>query len=290
MTSRLLALFAAILLGACARPGSIPPVDAAVSGAPDDLPATAPLAAEEAAVADQPLPTTVAASAGFVASPVAAAVEALTSTAPPLPAPDSRSAACRRAASSLIIRWEVSSEDWYDQALRFPIWPGGASGVTWGIGYDGGQQASVVIADDWQDHAQAARLATTAGIVGTPAREALPRYRDIATAYGYAGQVFEDRSLIEYERRTRRAFEDGFDQLRSNACAAMVSLVYNRGATMTGDSRLEMRVLRDECIPVQDYACMARELRSMKRIWRGTVNERGLTARREAEAILVETP
>lgn len=290
MTSRLLALLAAILLGACARPGAIPPVDAAVSGAPDDLPATAPLAAEEAAVADQPLPTTVAASAGFVASPVAAAVEALTSTAPPLPAPDSRSAACRRAASSLIIRWEVSSEDWYDQALRFPIWPGGASGVTWGIGYDGGQQASVVIADDWQEHAQAARLATTAGIVGTPAREALPRYRDIATAYRYAGQVFEDRSLIEHERRTRRAFEDGFDQLRPNACAAMISLIYNRGAAMTGDSRREMRALRDVCIPVQDYACMARELRSMKRIWRGTVNERGLTARREAEALLVETP
>lgn len=290
MTRRALVLLAAILLGACARPEAIPPVDSPVAGAPAGLPATAPLAAEEAAVSGQPLPTAVEAVAGVVASPVAAAVEALTRTAPPLPAPDSRSAACRRAASSLIIRWEVSSEAWYDQALRFPIWPGGASGVTWGIGYDGGHQASVVIADDWQEHAQAARLATTAGIVGTPAREALPRYRDIATAYKYAGQVFEDRSLIDHERRTRRAFEDGFGHLRPNACAAMVSLIFNRGASMTGDSRREMRALRDVCIPVQDYACMARELRSMKRIWRGTVNERGLTARREAEAILVETP
>lgn len=290
MTRRAVALLAAILLGACARPGAIPPVDAAVAGAPADLPASAPLAAEQAAVAGQLLPTAVAAGAGVVASPVAAAVDSLTRTAPPLPTTDSRSASCRRAASSLIIRWEVSSEAWYDQALRFPIWPGGASGVTWGIGYDGGHQASIVIADDWQEHAQAARLATTAGIVGTPAREALPRYRDIATAYRYAGQVFEDRSLIEYERRTRRLFIDGFDELRPNACAAMVSLVYNRGDSTIGDSRREMRVLRDDCIPVQDYACMARELRSMKRIWRGTVNERGLTARREAEALLVETP
>jgi hypothetical protein len=293
MNRRVVVLLAAALLGACARPAPIPAVDAPVAGAPADLPATAPLAVEEAVVADQPLPEAVEASAEVVAAPVAAAIEALTpATADPPPPPvlDDRSAACRRAAASLIIRWEVSSEARYNRALQFPIWPGGASGVTWGIGYDGGHQPSTVIADDWQAHAQAARLATTAGIRGASAKSVLPRYRDIPTAYGYASQVFEDRSLIEYERRTRRAFGDGFDALRPNACAAMVSLVYNRGAAMTGDSRREMRALRDDCISEQDYSCMAKQLRSMKRLWRGTVNENGLSARREAEALLVETP
>lgn len=293
MSRRVVVLAAALLLAACARPAAIPPVDETATGAPDPLPATAPLAAEQEVVADQPLPAAVEAVADAVQTPVVAAVEALEALTPvadvPAPAND-REAACRRAAASLIIRWEVTSESWYNRRLQFPIWPGGASGVTWGIGYDGGHQTRTVIVDDWQAHAQRERLATTAGITGTRASAALPPYRDIGTAFGYASQVFEDRSLVEYERRSRRAFGPGFDALRPNACAAMVSLVYNRGAAMTGDSRREMRALRDDCMPSQDYSCMAAQLRSMKRLWRGTVNENGLSARREAEALLVETP
>ena len=137
---------------------------------------------------------------------------------------------------------------------------------------------------------QVDRLGQTAGITGRSAQSALPRFRDIATSFDHASRVFEDRSLVEYERRTERAFRSGFTELRPNACGALISLVYNRGAAMTGDSRREMRNLRDNCIPKQDYACIASEIRSMKRLWRGTVNENGLSARREAEAILVETP
>ena len=293
MSRRVVVLAAALLLGACARPAAIPPVDDTAAGAPAPLPATAPLAAEEAAVAEQPLPSVVETVADAVQTPIVAAVEALeavTPTVAPPAAPEGREAACRRAAAALIIRWEVTSESWYNRRLQFPIWPGGASGVTWGIGYDGGHQTRAVIVDDWQAHAQRDRLGGTAGITGTRANTVLPGYRDIGTAFDYASQVFEDRSLVEYERRSRRAFGAGFDALRPNACAAMVSLVYNRGAAMTGDSRREMRALRDDCIPTQDYACMARQLRAMERLWRGTVNYNGLSARREAEALLVETP
>lgn len=280
-----LVLAALLALTACER---VPPVEA-----PPDLPATAPIPAEERAVAEQPLPQAVESASAVIKTPVADAIAALDGLSPPAdpPAPvDARSAACRRAAASLIIRWEVSSEAWYTRRLQFPIWPGGASGVTWGIGYDGGHQTARVVLEDWQAHDHRDRLGQTAGLTGAKAKAALQAYRDISTAYGYASQVFEDRSLVEYERRTERAFRDGFDQLRPNACAALVSTVYNRGAAMAGDSRREMRALRDGCVPSQDYACMARELRSMSRLWRGTVNENGLTARREAEARLVETP
>jgi GH24 family phage-related lysozyme (muramidase) len=78
--------------------------------------------------------------------------------------------------------------------------------------------------------------------------------------------------------------------LRPNACGAILSLVYNRGTSTVGDSRREMKVLQKQCIPNTDYACIAEQIRSMTRLWRGTVNENGLTARREAEAILAETP
>lgn len=284
---RALLLLALAALSGCDRPPAVETPEVPATGV------TAPAVAQEAVVADQPLPEAAEAASSVVQEPVAAAIEALeplTPAAAPPPPVDDRSAACRRAAASLIIRWEVTSQARYNRALRFPVWPGGASGVTWGIGYDGGHQTRSVIADDWQAHAARDRLAQTAGLTGGPAKAALPAYRDIETAYDYAAEVFEGRSLVEYERRTDRAFRSGFADLRPNACAALVSLVYNRGAAMTGDNRREMRNIRDQCVPAQDYACIAREIRSMSRLWRGTVNEKGLTARRESEALLAETP
>ena len=279
------ALFLSALAPGCSRPAPIASVEldsarlSAETGTPA-APAPTPLATAVEATPD-------------VQAPVMAAIEAVQTVvepAPPLGPVDSRSAACRRAAAALIVRWEVTSERRYTRALRYPVWPGGASGVTWGIGYDGGHQTAAVIADDWAAHLARERLAQTAGLTGGRAKSVLPRYRDIDTPYGYAVTIFEERSLVEYERRTARAFREGFGGLRPNACAALVSLVYNRGAAMTGDSRREMRVLRDDCVPAQNYGCIAAEIRSMKRLWIGTPNERGLSARRESEAVLAETP
>lgn len=287
MKTRLYALLAALLLAGCSGPASVPAVDQTAASAPDALPAAAPIPVEEAAVAAQPLPQAVEAVADAVSTPLLAAQEAVETLTPTLPPPEAANAACRRAAAALIIRWEVSSPAFYRQRLEKPIWPGGASGVTWGIGYDGGHQTRATIVDDWHEHAAVERLGSTAGITGQQARAILSQYRDIPTAFEYASRVFEERSLIEYERRAERAFRTDFAAMKPGACAALVSLVYNRGASMTGDSRREMRNIRDQCLP-NDHACTAAELRSMKRLWRGTVNENGLSARREAEAQLAE--
>ena len=290
MSARVVVLAAALLLGACARPAAVPPVDQTAASAPDALPAATPIPVEEAAVAAQPLPRAVETVADAVSTPLLAAQEAVETLTPTLPPPEAANAACRRAAAALTLRWEVTSPAFYRKRLELPIWPGGASGVTWGIGYDGAHATAATIRDDWHAHGQVERLASTTGISGTRARDVLPRDRDIVTPFEHAADVFENRSLIEYERRAERAFRNGFVDLRPGACSALVSLIYNRGASMTGDSRREMRALRDGCIPKQDYSCIARELRSMCRLWRGTVNEKGLCARREAEALLAESP
>ena len=288
MIRRAVVLAAVLALAACERPAAIPPVDDTVPGVPESLPAVAPIPLEEAVVADQPLPQAVEAASGIVAEPLQAAQEAIADLTPTIPPPEARNAACRRAAASLIVRWEVSSPAYYERRLQGVIWPGGASGATWGIGFDGGHQTRKVIADDWHAHESLDRLLTTAGVTGTRARDALPQYRGILTDYDYAYERFETRALVEYERRAERAFGADFAAMRPGACAALTSLVYNRGASMTGDSRREMKNIRDQCVPSLDYACMARELRAMCRIWRGTVNENGLCARREAEAQLAE--
>jgi GH24 family phage-related lysozyme (muramidase) len=75
--------------------------------------------------------------------------------------------------------------------------------------------------------------------------------------------------------------------LHPNAYGAIVSLVFNRGTSLVGDKRLEMRNIR-VLVPKKDYSKIAQEFRSMKRLWKGK-NLNGLIERREAEAKLVET-
>lgn len=197
---------------------------------------------------------------------------------------------CRDLAADLMVRWEVTSVARYNRALRWPVWPGGASGVTWGVGYDGGHQVPRVIADDWAAHTAVDRLTGTAGLTGGAAKAALPRFRDIDTPYSLAYQVFRERSLIEYERKAARAFRVALADLPPGVCAALTSLVYNRGTSMSGDSRREMKTIRDRCLPNHDYSCVAGQIRAMSRLWVGTPNEVGLRNRRNDEARYAEMP
>lgn len=120
-------------------------------------------------------------------------------------------------------------------------------------------------------------------LIGSAARDVLPKFKDIRTEWDYALEVFSDRSLDQYERIAERSFEVDMRELDPGVCAALVSLVYNRGGGMTGDSRREMRAIRDQCLP-SDSSCVAVQIRSMCRLWKNTVNEKGLCARRGMEA------
>lgn len=276
-----LALLLALALAACQPVAAPAPVV--------QMPATATDAAVAQAVQDAPLPAQVADVTGSIVEPVQDAIAAVTDVLPPSPPPPPVEPRVAAPAAVLIARWEVGTPNQYRKKYSRPIWPKGQSGVTWCIGYDGGHQVKVVIEDDWREHPNVVDLATTAGITGERAGAIVSRYQGIVTAYEYCLDVFTERSLVEYERRTRRAFGPGYDALRPLARGALVSLVYNRGAAMVGKSRREMREIRDDCIPSVNYACIARKIRDMERLWIGTKIESGMIARREAEATLVET-
>lgn len=286
--NRLLAILLALgLLAGCKDPPEVPAVDDTVASAPADLPAAAPRRAEQAAVAEQPLPEAVVAAVEVAAEPLADAQEAVAAFVEPEPAPPVQNASCAAVAAELIVRWEITSPAYYDKRLRWPIWPKGSSGITWCVGYDGGHQTRNVILDDWEGHTERDRLANTAGIRGAIAGKMLPTFRDIETDYPHCVVVFETRTLVEYERLAKRTFGKNFELLDPYGCGALVSLVYNRGGSKTGDSRREIKHIADVCLEgAPDYNCIAADLRSMKRLWRGTVNERGLSARREAEALV----
>ena len=164
-------------------------------------------------------------------------------------------------------------------------WPGESSGITIGIGYDLGYQGN--FENDWADYLpqeQIDRLKTVLGLTGADAKARAPEFKDIRIKRSDSEAVFENVTLPEYTNETRGAFS-GFDDLPLDAQGALVSLVYNRGASMSGDRRTEMRVIRD-LVPKQDLQGIADQIRAMKRLW---LNTRGLQRRRDAEADLVES-
>jgi GH24 family phage-related lysozyme (muramidase) len=195
---------------------------------------------------------------------------------------------CTRAVD-LIVSFEIGSPELYQRKYRNPIWPGAASGATIGIGYDLGHQAPDVIAIDWQAHPHKVRLVTASGVTGPLARDLVRKLADVSVEYGYAREVFDQTSVVEHFRAARRAFGAPFAQAHPCLRGALTSLVFNRGASMNGPARAEMRTIRDVCLPAQDRSCVAREIRAMTRLWKGSAIERGMQRRRDAEADLAET-
>lgn len=189
---------------------------------------------------------------------------------------------------SLIVRWEISSPEIYTQKYERPVWPGGASGATIGIGDDLGHQTPYTIGASWAEHSHLDRLLPAAGVIGQPAKQLVSTMRDVRTPFPLAQQVFASATLPRYHGLTRRTFAKGWDALIPAAQDSLVSTVYNRGASMAGARRAEMRVLRDTCVPAADYSCMAQQYRSMCRLWKGTPNGVGLCARYEDTARMVE--
>ena len=253
--------------------------------------ATPPVATTPAPVADrvaaaiEDAQATVAA----VGVPAGHALTDMVQATVPAPALDeSRPVLVSPAAVAHIIRWEVTSEARYRRALQSPIWPGGASGITWGIGYDGGHQSTRTILRDWQGHPHAGRLASTSGITGERARAVLPQFRDIVVEFEDAIRVFISASVPVYHAATVRAYGDILLQQPQGVIDALFGNTYNRGGSMVGSRNTEKRAIRDDCLPRFDTACTARQLRLQCRLWDGTPNGPGLCGRRESEAQLVE--
>jgi GH24 family phage-related lysozyme (muramidase) len=73
--------------------------------------------------------------------------------------------------------------------------------------------------------------------------------------------------------------------LPGDCAAALVSLVFNRGASLTGERRTEMARIQ-ELLRAGDVAKIPAQLRAMTRLW-PTV--KGLRRRREEEAALFES-
>lgn len=190
-----------------------------------------------------------------------------------------------------IVNSETSGRAVYEKRYRRPIRPGGASGITVGIGYDCGYSGAATIRADWNGKiapAMVAALVSVAGLTGAAAQRELGRVRPLVLIEWHAAiAVFCETSLPKYLAMTRKALPN-FDALPPTCQGVLTSLVYNRGDSFSkqGARYQEMRAIKTHMI-ARAFDCIPAELRKMKRLW--TVPAmRGVALRREREARLFE--
>ncbi|HEY0236562.1 MAG TPA: pesticin C-terminus-like muramidase [Afipia sp.] len=195
-----------------------------------------------------------------------------------------------QSAFDLIVNSEVSSRAIYERDYRRPERPGGASGITVGIGYDCGYASAAVIRGDWLDkipEAMVTVLCSVAGLKGQAAQNRLASVRGkIDVPWGAALDVFSNVSIPKYLRSCHAL--PHFDELSPDCKGVLLSLVYNRGASFSqaGPRYLEMRNIK-ALMAARKFAAIPSELRKMKRLWT-TPSVRGVAIRREQEARLFE--
>ena len=187
----------------------------------------------------------------------------------------------------LIVKYEISSKNYYKKFLSHPVWPGGSSGITIGIGYDLGYNTAGRIIKDWQgkiDFENLQKLLKISGKKGKAAEQSFHGVRDIFIPLESAKKVFYESSLPRYAAKTRKIYPE-VENLFPDAQAGLLSLIYNRGAAMKGSRRREMAAIKS-LVPDMDYQGIAAQIKAMKRLWEGTGLD-GLLKRRDSEAELV---
>jgi hypothetical protein len=192
---------------------------------------------------------------------------------------------------NLLLKYEVGGgRNYYEKYLSKFTWPGGASGPTIGIGIDCAYYSDNELDNIFKFLKEEERelIKKSAGKTSDKGKEYTKKLRaaGITVSWDKALEIFQDFTWGKFTKLAEKTFP-GLSELCPDAYGAIVSLVFNRGTSLIGEKRLEMRNIK-VLIPKKDYKKIAEELRHMKRIWRGK-NLDGLIERREAEASLVES-
>jgi hypothetical protein len=196
-------------------------------------------------------------------------------------------------ARDLIVAEEVSSKAVYNKRYRHPEWPGGASGITIGIGYDvgAGVKNKTQLHKDWDGRiptAMVTALEPFIGVTGTRARNLLPRVRpEVDVPWDAAISVFDNVDVPRWYKLCKKALPN-FEALSPLCKGTLVSLAYNRGISFSKRGRryAEMRNIR-ALMAKKDFGKIPAEFRKMRRLWTNKSN-RGVALRREHEARLFE--
>jgi hypothetical protein len=190
----------------------------------------------------------------------------------------------------LLLQYEVGGgKAYYEKYLSKFTWPGGASGPTIAIGVDCAYYTETELAKifSFLPKEQINQIQEAAGKTGEKGKEYAKKLRSagIVVNWEQAMSVFTTLTWPKFTKLAEKTFP-GLSELHPDAYGAIISLVFNRGTSLKGDSRKEMVNIKN-LILKKEYKKIAKEFRNMKRVWIGKGLD-GLLERREAEAKLVE--
>jgi len=187
-----------------------------------------------------------------------------------------------------VVEFETGGKSYYEKFLKKMTWPKGESGITMGIGADLGYMTKEEFEKFFSKYftkKQCERLNDVIGLKGENAKNALSKVKDIELSWDNAYKAFIEWTLPKFWKMTSDLWV-GLDKLKEPAQIALVSIVFNRGSATKGPSRVEMVNIKPY-VMCQNYNAIAKEIRSMKRLWADKGLD-GLLKRRDAEAKMVE--
>lgn len=191
---------------------------------------------------------------------------------------------------------ETGGLNYYNLVSRWPHFPGEASGVTIGVGYDLRFNTEENFKEVWGPHLPANvmnELSQDIGKRGSKKRTTELKRMGIEVPFSAAWPVFTQKTLPRFYDDTESIYPS-LSRLPDLCRSALVSIVFNRGSSLAGPRRTEMRAIRDTLVKADSpdinkpkrkmiLSDVEDEIVAMKRLW-GVGS--GLAKRRQAEANL----
>jgi len=191
---------------------------------------------------------------------------------------------------------ETGGLAYYDIHTRWPHFPGEASGVTIGVGYDLRMNSKEDFLATWSNYlsdSALGELAKDIGKRGTKRRVRELRQIGVEVPFKAAWPVFLETTLPRFYNETTTIYPS-LERLPGLCRSVLVSIVFNRGNDLRGDRRKEMRAIQtiltqaDAAGPNKEQikealAGVEDQIVSMKRLWDSSS---GVFKRRQGEANL----
>jgi len=185
---------------------------------------------------------------------------------------------------------------YYDKHYQTATFAGDGSGATIAIGVDLGQNTAEWTTTSWTpyfDNTIVKQLAACSGdTTSSLAKRDVTNLQNIIIVWNTALNEFNTQEVPNYYATALRVFP-GLSDLSINAQSGVLATAYNRGFSMVGASRVDMRNLRTS-VANKDYQGMANACLHMKITMRDSWNNagiyEGLAARYDATAKLILTP
>ncbi len=197
---------------------------------------------------------------------------------------------------AFIAEEETGGLAFYHAHTQWPHYPGEASGITIGVGYDLRWNSKEDFRATWGEclsDIALAELSKDIGKRGTKARVRELRQIGVEVPFKTAWPVFIEKTLSRFYSDSK-AIYPSLDRLPGLCRSVLVSIVFNRGNDLKGNRRKEMRTIQT-ILARADQAGFSKaqiknilaevedQIVSMKRLWNPSS---GVFKRRQAEANL----